>query len=65
MLHVVCGGGVPTIGNNVTIYVGAVILGEVLLDDGCVVGAMSLVRQNVEKNTTVAGIPAKIINRNV
>lgn len=64
MLHVVCG-GVPTIGNNVTIYVGAVILGEVLLDDGCVVGAMSLVRQNVEKNTTVAGIPAKIINRNV
>lgn len=60
-----CVGGVPTIGNNVTIYVGAVILGEVLLDDGCVVGAMSLVRQNVEKNTTVAGIPAKIINRNV
>ena len=60
-----CGGGAPTIGNNVTIYVGAVILGEVLLDDGCVVGAMSLVRQNVEKNTTVAGIPAKIINRNV
>ena len=53
--------GKPTIGNNVTIYTGSIIVGNVVLNDNCVVAANSFVNHDVPANTIVAGSPAKII----
>jgi serine O-acetyltransferase len=48
----------PTIGNNVTINVGAKILGKVKLGDGSKVGANSVVIMDVPPGVTVMGVPA-------
>jgi serine O-acetyltransferase len=51
----------PTIGNNVTIHVGATIVGNVHVGDNSIVGANSLVISDVPPDVTVLGVPAKII----
>jgi len=49
----------PVIGNSVTIGAGAVILGGVILEDDCTVGANSVVLADVPKGSTVIGVHAK------
>jgi serine O-acetyltransferase len=49
----------PTIGDNVTIFPGATIVGGARLGDNSAVAANSLVLGNVAANTTVIGVPAK------
>ena len=51
----------PTIGNNVRVTAGAKVIGNVTLDDNCVVGANAVVVKNVPKNAVVVGVPAKVI----
>ena len=51
----------PVIGNNVTIYAGAVICGPVKIGDNAVIGANSVVISDVPENSIVVGAPAKII----
>ena len=51
------------IGNDVWIGEGAYILPGVTIGDGAIIGAHAVVTKDVEKNTIVAGVPAKIINR--
>jgi serine O-acetyltransferase len=51
----------PTIGDNVTIYPGATVVGRARLGDNCTVGANSLVLANVPANATVLGVPAKVL----
>lgn len=51
----------PRIGNNVTIYAGAAVLGRITIGDNVVIGANSVVIKNVPSNTIVAGVPAKVI----
>lgn len=51
----------PIIGNNVTIFAGAQIIGDVSVGDGAVIGANSVVLDNVDENCIYAGIPAKRI----
>ena len=53
--------GFPTIGNNVQIYTGAVIIGKVKIGDGAIIGANAVVTKNVAPMTVVAGVPAKYI----
>lgn len=50
-----------TIGNNVLIGAGAKILGSIHIGDYVQVGANSVVLNDVPNNTTVVGIPGKII----
>lgn len=50
------------IGNNVWIGSHAVILPGITIGDNAVVGAGAVVTRNVPANTTVAGVPAQIIN---
>ncbi|MEM2890945.1 MAG: serine O-acetyltransferase [Thermoplasmata archaeon] len=53
----------PTIGNNVVIGAGATILGPVTIGDNVRVGAGSVVVKSVPPNSTVVGVPAKIVAR--
>jgi serine O-acetyltransferase len=53
----------PTIGNNVFIGPGAVILGDITIADNCVIGANSYVNSSFfEPGITIAGSPAKKIS---
>lgn len=51
----------PVIGNNVTIFTGAKIVGNISVGDNAVIGANSVVTTDIESNSTYAGIPAKRI----
>lgn len=53
----------PTIGNNVVIGAGATILGPIVIGDNVRVGAGSVVVKSVPPNSTVVGVPAKIVKR--
>ena len=54
--------GVPTVGNNVVVFAGAKILGNIHIGDGAVVGANAVVTRDVPDNSVVAGIPARVIS---
>jgi serine O-acetyltransferase len=54
----------PTIGNNVLIGTGAILLGPLKVGDNVRIGANSFIfMRDVPSNCTVAGIPAKIVKR--
>lgn len=65
---IVAGGtndGVPTLGNGVIVGIGAVVLGEVTIEDYVAIGANAVVNKSVlEENIAVAGVPAKKISDN-
>lgn len=56
---------VPIIKDNVYVGAGAVILGEVTVGNNVVIGANAVVTKNISDNCVVAGIPAKIIKKNI
>lgn len=51
----------PTIGNNVLIATGAKVLGSMKIGDNSKIGAGSVVLQEVPPNSTVVGIPGRIV----
>jgi len=51
----------PIIGNNVTVGVNVVIIGNITIGDNVVIGAGSVVVKDVPSNSIIAGNPAKII----
>lgn len=53
------------IGENVEIGTGAVILNNVKIGKNVKIGANAVVTRDVPDDTTVVGIPAKIVNRNI
>lgn len=53
----------PTIGNNVIIGAGAKILGNITIGDHVRIGAGSVVIEDVPKNSTVVGIPGRVVHR--
>lgn len=53
----------PTVGNNVIIGSGAKILGPILIGDNSKVGANSVVLKDVPENSTVVGIPGKVVKK--
>lgn len=58
------GKGSPIIGNNVLLFAGAKIIGNVKIGNNVVVGANAVVTHDVPDNAVVVGIPAKVINYN-
>lgn len=54
-------GNYPKIGNNVTIFSGAKLLGDIVVGDNSIIGANSVVTNNVESNSIYAGSPARKI----
>ncbi len=73
MLHEVTLGGTgketgdrhPKVRNGVLIGAGAKVLGNVEIGECARIGAGSVVLTNVEPMTTVAGVPAKVVGRNI
>lgn len=57
-----CGDRHPKIRRGVLLAAGARILGNIEVGEGAKVGASSLVLDAVEPHTTVAGVPAKVVN---
>ena len=55
--------GVPKIGNNVYIGVGAKVLGDIKIGNNVKIGANAVVLQDVPDGATVVGIPARIIKQ--
>ena len=53
----------PTLGNNIMIGAGAKVLGSVTIGDNCKIGAGSVVVKNVPANSTVVGVPGRIVVR--
>lgn len=53
----------PTVGNNVVISTGAKVLGSITIGDNARIGAGSVVLRKVPPNTTVVGVPGKIVVR--
>ena len=51
----------PILGDNVTIYAGAVIVGHVKIGNNAIIGANSVVISDVPENAVVAGNPARLI----
>ncbi|MGH7259762.1 MAG: serine O-acetyltransferase [Nitrospiraceae bacterium] len=51
----------PTIGNHVVIGAGAKILGGIKVGDNVKIGANSVVLKSVPSNSTVIGVPARVI----
>ena len=51
----------PTLGNHVVVGAGAKILGGIMIGDNVKVGANSVVLKNVPPNSTVIGVPGRII----
>ena len=53
--------GYPVIGDNVVIHTGAVVVGNVHIGDNAVIGANSLVLSSVPADSTVLGVPARVV----
>ncbi|SKC18437.1 serine O-acetyltransferase [Dyadobacter psychrophilus] len=53
----------PVLENNVTIFANSVIFGDITIGSNSIIGAGSVVFENVPANCVVAGNPAKIIRR--
>lgn len=54
----------PTIGNNVMISAGAKVLGSFKVGDNSKIGAGSVVLAEVPPNSTVVGVPGRVVKRN-
>jgi len=53
----------PTLGNNVTVGVGAAVLGAITIGDNAKIGGGSVVVRDVPANATAVGVPARIVMR--
>lgn len=54
----------PVIKSNVKICAGSIVIGDVVVNDNTIIGAGSVVTKNIEKDSIVAGVPAKKIKNN-
>lgn len=54
----------PTIGDNVSINTGAIVIGDIKIGDNSIIGAGAVVVKDVPDNSVVVGNPAKVIKIN-
>lgn len=55
--------GVPVVGDNVYIGVGAKVLGAIKIGNNVKIGANAVVLSDIPDNCTAVGIPAKVVKR--
>jgi serine O-acetyltransferase len=56
-------GKAPIIGDRVTVFAGAKVLGDVTIGNDVIIGANAVVTKDVPSNCTVVGVPAYIIKK--
>ncbi len=54
----------PTIGSNVVVGTGSKILGPIVIGENCRIGAGSVVLRSAPPNSTLVGLPARVVNYN-
>lgn len=54
----------PILGDNVTVYAGAVIVGPIHIGNNAVIGANAVVTTDIPDNAVAVGVPAKVIKIN-
>lgn len=54
--------GVPTIGDNVYVAPGAIIVGGITIGNNVVIGGNAVVTKDVPDNSVVVGIPGKVVS---
>lgn len=54
----------PTLGNNVTVGSGAKVLGNIHIGDNVKIGGNSVVVKDVPPDSTVVGVPGRVVRRN-
>lgn len=54
----------PTIGNNVTLYTGSVVIGDIIIGDNSIVGANTVVTRDMPNNSKAIGSKALITSFN-
>lgn len=59
-----CGKRHPTLGDNVTVGTGAKVLGNITIGDNVRIGGNSVVVKDVPSDSTVVGIPGRVVRRN-
>ena len=55
-------GRYPSIGDNVVIFAGGKVLGDISVGSNCTIGANSVVIEDVNQGATVAGMPARVVS---
>ncbi|MBR0445885.1 MAG: hypothetical protein IIX23_01180 [Oscillospiraceae bacterium] len=55
------GNDIPIIGDNVTVYAGAIIVGGIKIGKNATIGAGAVVTKDVPDNATVVGAPMRVI----
>ena len=55
--------GFPTIKNDVTIYAGASVLGDITIGEGAIIGANAVVLDDVHARGVAVGAPARILKK--
>lgn len=55
-------GKFPSIGNNITMYAGSSIIGDIHVDDNVTLGAHSCLLYNTNGPGVYVGVPAKLVN---
>ncbi|MBI5159653.1 serine O-acetyltransferase [Candidatus Micrarchaeota archaeon] len=53
----------PTIGNNVVVGAGAIVLGPVTIGDNSKIGAGSVVNKSFPPNSTIVGVPGSAVTK--
>lgn len=53
----------PTLEDNVVVGAGAKVLGDITIGEGSRIGSGSVVVQSVQPNSTVVGIPGRVVKR--
>lgn len=53
----------PTLGNNIVVGVGAKVLGDIVIGDNTKIGANSVVLESVPPDSTVVGVPGRVVKQ--
>lgn len=53
----------PTLGNNIVVGVGAKVLGDIVIGDNVKIGANSVVLESVPPDSTVVGVPGRVVKQ--
>lgn len=56
-------GGVPTIGDDVEVGAGAKVIGKILIGNRVKIGANAVVVDDVPDDSTVVGVPARVLDK--